>query len=58
MRVFKDIAVTLEIETNLKEADFLDISVNLRNGTYRPYKKPNEKLKNSSNEEKFNTSKR
>ena len=39
--VFKDISFSLEIETNLKEVDFLDVSLNLRNGTYRPYKKPN-----------------
>ena len=35
---FKDIGFSLEIETNLKEVDLLDISLNLRNGTYRPYK--------------------
>ena len=42
--VFKDIGFSLEIETNLKEVDFLDFSLNLRNGTYRPYKKPNDRL--------------
>ena len=44
IRVFKDIGFSLEIETNLKEVDFLDISLNLQNGTYCPYKKPNDKL--------------
>ena len=44
VRVFKDIGFSLEIETNLKEVDFLDVSLNLRNGTYRPYKKPNDGL--------------
>ena len=44
IRVFKDIGFSLEIETNLKEVDFLDVSLNLRNGTYRPYKKPNNSL--------------
>ena len=34
--VFKDIGFCLEIETNLKEVDFLDVSLNVRNGTYRP----------------------
>ena len=43
-RVFKDIGFSLEIETNLKEVDFLDISLILRNGTYRSYKKPNARL--------------
>ena len=42
--VFKDISFSLEIKTNLKEVDFLDVSLNLRNGTYRPYKKPNDIL--------------
>ena len=44
IRVFRDIDFSLEIETNLKEVDFLDVSLNLRNGTYRPYKKPNDRL--------------
>ena len=34
--VFKDIGFSLEIQTNLPEEDFLDVSLNLRNGTYRP----------------------
>ena len=42
--VFKDIGFSLEIETNLKEVDFLDVSLNLSNGTYHPYKKPNARL--------------
>ena len=42
--VFKDIGFSLEIETNLKEIDSIDVSLNLRNGTYRPYKKPNDML--------------
>ena len=42
--VFKDIGFSLETETNLKEVDFLDVSVNLRNGTYCPYKKSNVRL--------------
>ena len=35
--VFKGIGFSLEIETNLKEVDFLDVLLNLRNGTCRPY---------------------
>ena len=42
--VFRNICFSLEIEINLKEVNFLDVSLNLRNGTYRPYKKPNDKL--------------
>ena len=30
--VLKDISFSLEIETNLKEEDFLDVSLNLQNG--------------------------
>ena len=42
--VFKEICFSFEIEINLKEVDFLEVSLNLRNGTYRPYKKPNDRL--------------
>ena len=42
--VFKCIGFSLEIETNLKEEDFLEVSLNLQNGTYRLYKKPNNRL--------------
>ena len=44
IRVFKDIGFNLEIETYLKEAGFLDLSLNLWNGTYWPYKKTNDRL--------------
>ena len=50
--VFKDIGFRFEIETNLKEVDFLDVSLILQNGTYGPYKKSNNRLfylHNSSN---------
>ena len=43
VRVFNDIGLSLEIEANLKEVDFLDVSLNLQNRTYRPYKKPNDR---------------
>ena len=44
IRIFEDIGFTIDVETNLKIADFLDIMLNLNNGTYRPYKKPNNSL--------------
>ena len=31
--------------TNLVEVNFLDVTFNLKNGSYRPYKKPNDELK-------------
>ena len=44
IKIFKDIGFSINIQTNLKEADFLDVTLNLQNGTYRPYKKPKDKL--------------
>ena len=41
MKIFKDIGFAIDVETNLKIVDFLDITFNLNNDTYRPYKKPN-----------------
>ena len=38
--IFKDTGFTIDVETNLKIVDFLDIMFSLNNGTYRPYKKP------------------
>ena len=42
--VLKDIGLSIDIPGNLKEVDFLDVTLNLQNGTYCPYKKPNNKL--------------
>lgn len=44
IKIFKDIGFDIEIQTNLKEVDFLDITFNLTSGTYKPFKKPNDKL--------------
>ena len=44
IKIFKDIAFSIDIQTNLKEVDFLDVTLSQQNGTYRPYKKPNNKL--------------
>ena len=44
LKIYKDIGFGIDIQTNLKEADFLDIILNLQNRTYRPYKKPDDKL--------------
>ena len=45
IQVFKDNGFSIDIVTNLVEVNFLDVTFNLRNGTYRPYKKPNDELK-------------
>ena len=44
IKIFKEIDFKIDIETNLKIVDFLDITFNLINGSYKPYKKPNNTL--------------
>ena len=44
IKVFKSIGFQIELETNLHEVNFLDITFNLRSGIYRSYKKSNDKL--------------
>ena len=33
IKIFKDITFSIDIQTNLKEVDFLDVKVNLQNDT-------------------------
>ena len=52
IQLFKDSGFLIDIKTNLKIVNFLDITFNLKNGTFKPYKKPNNSLlyiKKSSN---------
>ena len=44
IKIFKDVGFKIEIKTNLKIVDFLDVTLNLSNGTYSPYKKLNDQL--------------
>ena len=44
IKIFKDVGVSIDIETNSKVVDFLDITFNLNNGIYKPYIKPNDRL--------------
>ena len=44
IKKFQSIGFKIEIVTNLQEVDFLDVTFNLINNTYRPYKKPNDNL--------------
>ena len=44
IKIFKDIGFAIDVEFNLKIVDFSDITFNLNNGTYRPYKKRNDLL--------------
>ena len=42
--IFRTFGFNIDIQTNLKIVDFLNVTFNLENGTYRPFKKPNDKL--------------
>ena len=44
IKTFKVVGFKIDIKTNLKVVDFLDATFNLSNGTYKPYKKPNDTL--------------
>ena len=44
IKIFKDISFSIDIQTNIKEVHFIDVTLNLQNGTYRSYKKSNDKL--------------
>ena len=44
IKTLKDIGFAIDVKTNLKIVDFLDTTLNLNNGTYRPHKKPNDLL--------------
>ena len=44
VKMFKDTGFAIDVETNPKIVGFSDITFNLNNGTYRPYKKPNDLL--------------
>ena len=41
-KVFKDKGLQIIMKCNLKIVDHLDITLNLNDGTYRPFHKPNE----------------
>ena len=40
-RIFGDLALKITIQSNVKVADFLDVTLNLSNGKYYPFSKPN-----------------
>ena len=44
VKIFKDIGFSIDIQTNVKEVDFLDVRLNLQNSTCWPCKKPKNKL--------------
>ena len=44
IEIFKNAGFKIEIKTNLHIVDFLDATFNLLDGTYKPYKNPNDQL--------------
>ena len=40
IKLFKEIGFKIDIETNSKIVDFLDVTFSMINGSYKPYKKP------------------
>ena len=44
MKMFEDVGFRLEIKTNLKQVEFLDVMFNFITALYTPYKKPNDYL--------------
>ena len=42
--IFQNAGFKIEIKTSLHIVDFLDVTFNLLDGTYKPYKKPNDQL--------------
>ena len=43
VKVFSDHGLSITIFINLKAVNFLDITLNLENYTYKPYRKPGNK---------------
>ena len=41
-RMFKNKGLDIIINCNMKIVNYLDVTLNLDDGSYRPYKKPNE----------------
>ena len=41
-RMFKENDLKISVEANKKVADFLDITLDLSTGSYKPYKKPDD----------------
>ena len=42
VQLFKENGLSLKTECNLKTVNYLDITLNLNTGTYKPYRKPND----------------
>ena len=40
-KIFKELGLTITVQTTLTKADFLDVTLNILENTYQPYRKPN-----------------
>ena len=40
--IFNENSLKIEIKCNLQIVDYLDVTLNLADGTYKPYRKPND----------------
>ena len=49
IKIFKEIGFEIEIKTNLKVVDFLNITFNLSSDIFKPYRKPSNNFSTSSN---------
>ena len=43
VKIFKECELSITIQCNLKLVDFLDVTFDLYNSLYKPYRKPNNK---------------
>ena len=43
MLCFEDVELKITVQSNIKVVDHLDITLNLSNGKFYPYRKPNDK---------------
>ena len=44
-KIFKDHGLDIMIQCNMKVVNFLDVTFNVNNGTYKPYTKPKNEIK-------------
>ena len=44
IQLSKDVGFLIGVKTNLKIVNFLDITFNLDNGSFKPYRKPSDSL--------------
>ena len=48
IQLFKANNLSITIDANMHQVNFLDTNLNLENGKFRPYRKPNDNLQYST----------